>query len=168
MEFERDELLKALTAFFNEEELRTLCFGLGVQYDDLSGEGLEGKSRELIAYSERHGGVVELIDRIVELRPNAYWRDKLARIGAHTHNRTQEIPTAVVRAAAGGRTGPLRDENRLLFTLALSQVNERVDKVERQVSETALSQRTLTVMTGVLLILVVASVVISVIAVVIG
>jgi len=33
---------------YNLEELRTLCFELGVNYDDLGGEGLSAKVRELI------------------------------------------------------------------------------------------------------------------------
>jgi hypothetical protein len=33
-----------LVEHFNQEELRTLCFDLGVRYDDLGGEGVAAKA----------------------------------------------------------------------------------------------------------------------------
>lgn len=60
---------------FNDGELRTLCFDLGVDYDNLPGDGKENKARELISYCERHGNVVELVNRCIEVRPNTSWGD---------------------------------------------------------------------------------------------
>lgn len=44
---------------FNLEELRTMCFELKVIYDDLGGEGLSAKTRELILHLQRHRGTLE-------------------------------------------------------------------------------------------------------------
>jgi hypothetical protein len=37
-----------LTEYFNLEELRALCFDLGLDYDELRGEVKSAKARELI------------------------------------------------------------------------------------------------------------------------
>jgi hypothetical protein len=47
------DLRLAITRHFDLEDLRTLCFDLGVDYDNLRGEGKAGKARELVALAER-------------------------------------------------------------------------------------------------------------------
>jgi len=64
-------LRQVLTTYFNDSELRDLCFfELRIDYDGLRGEGKEAKIRELIAYCERHGRIPELLDTCKQLRPN--------------------------------------------------------------------------------------------------
>lgn len=46
---------------YNLEELRTLCFDLGVEFDDLPGEGKTAKIRELIKQCRRAGMLDDLI-----------------------------------------------------------------------------------------------------------
>jgi hypothetical protein len=41
-------LRELLTTRFNEGELRTFCFDLGIDYDDLPGAGKAGRARELV------------------------------------------------------------------------------------------------------------------------
>jgi len=67
------ELRQILDARFDAGELRTLCFDLGVDYDDLPGEGKSDKARELVAYLERHGRLSELIRTGKQLRPDIAW-----------------------------------------------------------------------------------------------
>lgn len=57
---EFNELHRALLDGYDLEELRTLCIELGVSYDDLRGEGLQGKARELILWLERRGQLYKL------------------------------------------------------------------------------------------------------------
>ncbi|KAA3655590.1 MAG: hypothetical protein DWQ04_33340 [Chloroflexi bacterium] len=64
------ELRESLKKYFNESELRSLCFDLSVSYDALSGSGLEDKTRELVGFMERRGKLNKLIERLLELRPN--------------------------------------------------------------------------------------------------
>ena len=40
------ELLRILESSFSLDELRTLCFEVDVEFDDLGGEGRAGKARE--------------------------------------------------------------------------------------------------------------------------
>lgn len=54
------QLRQALTDRFNEEELKTLCFDIGVDYDDLRGDGKAAKVRELVDLEQRHGRVGRL------------------------------------------------------------------------------------------------------------
>lgn len=52
---------------YNREELQTLCFDLGVNYDALPGEGTAAKARELILYLGREKELEHLLDA---LRPS--------------------------------------------------------------------------------------------------
>ena len=68
-----DYLRTALAQAFDEEELRTLCFALGVDYDGLRGEGKDARARELIAYYMRRNRLPELTQAIYRQRPNLFW-----------------------------------------------------------------------------------------------
>lgn len=69
----RSVLRHVLEQYFNESELHTLCFNLGIDYEQLSGTNKSDKARELVTYAERHGRLSELEMRCRALRPNAEW-----------------------------------------------------------------------------------------------
>lgn len=54
------------------EELETLCFQLGVHYEDLQGETREAKARELVEYMQRNGRLPELHDVLARERSEQY------------------------------------------------------------------------------------------------
>jgi hypothetical protein len=58
---------------FDAEELRTLCFDLDVDYEDLPARGQAHKARELVAYLDRHRRVPELMEVGRLLRPDIPW-----------------------------------------------------------------------------------------------
>lgn len=64
---------RLLTAYFDLEELRTLCFDLSIAYDDLRGEGKDNKARELIMLMARQKRLPELVILAQKRRPNANW-----------------------------------------------------------------------------------------------
>jgi chromosome segregation ATPase len=66
-------LHQKLNRYFNKEELRTLCFDLGIDYDSLRGEGKAAKARELVQHCERHGLTAKLIKACAQLRPHVSW-----------------------------------------------------------------------------------------------
>ncbi len=72
-EFAVTDLLPILSSRFDLEELRTLCFALGVDFDDLRGEGKTAKARELILRMQRYRQVEKLIQKIRETRPDLDW-----------------------------------------------------------------------------------------------
>lgn len=69
----RLKLLGLLTQHFSLDELNTLCFAVGVNYDELSGAGLTGKARELLSYCGRHTCMPALIAGGKTLRPELDW-----------------------------------------------------------------------------------------------
>ena len=64
-----------MTNTFDEEELRTLCFDLGVQYDNLGGRGKAANARELIARLDREQRLPQLIEATRRQRPTVNWPD---------------------------------------------------------------------------------------------
>jgi len=54
------QIRRELTDKVDEEELRTLCFDWGIDYDSLPGKGKSAKVRELVAQEQRHDGVGRL------------------------------------------------------------------------------------------------------------
>lgn len=69
------ELRQVLSDYFSEEEIRTLCFDLSIDYDDLPATGKANKIRELIKYLERRDGIQDLESAVRRQRPNIPWDD---------------------------------------------------------------------------------------------
>ena len=70
---ERNQLHEILVDRFSIDEIRTLCFELGIEYEELDGDGRTGKARELITYVERRGRTQDLINCAKIARPEANW-----------------------------------------------------------------------------------------------
>ncbi len=64
---DREGLRHLLEKHFNLQEIKDLCFDLQIDFDDLPSEGK--KSREIIAYCQRHGRLEELQAMLAQLRP---------------------------------------------------------------------------------------------------
>jgi effector-associated domain 7 (EAD7)-containing protein len=64
---------KNITTFFNDSELRTLCFDLQVDFENLAGDTKQEKARELLIYCERNGLLLRLLKRCQVLRPKVKW-----------------------------------------------------------------------------------------------
>ena len=73
---------------FNDEELRTLCFDVDVDYDSLRGEGKAAKARELVALAERTGRLAEVEAAVRRMRP--------AFGTVYSHERTQELHDSIL------------------------------------------------------------------------
>ena len=54
------QLFDTLKEHYNLDELKTLCFRLGVDYDSLSGQTKDAKARELVAFMERKQDLARL------------------------------------------------------------------------------------------------------------
>jgi hypothetical protein len=63
------KLRQALSEHFNAEELRTLCFDLDIDYEDLPGTGKIDKAREIVSYFKRRQTIPRLANAISQLRP---------------------------------------------------------------------------------------------------
>lgn len=69
------QLSDKLIAYFNEEELRTLCMEINQDYDNLPAQGKSGKARELVLLVNRRGQVARLIEAIKRQYSNAWEPD---------------------------------------------------------------------------------------------
>jgi hypothetical protein len=68
-------LRQILSSRFDMDELRTLCFDLGVDFDDLPVQGKSNKARELVGHLARRNQISHLISVGQELRPDIPWAD---------------------------------------------------------------------------------------------
>ena len=84
------KLHQILATRFDEGELRTLCFDLGIDYDNLPDDGKANQARELVAYLGRRGRISELVRRGKELRPDIPWDETLGM--------AQEPPSAMLQS----------------------------------------------------------------------
>jgi len=66
-------LLQILSERFDEGDLRTLCFHLKVDYDDLPAQGKTNKARELVQYLERRDRILDLLETGKQLRSDISW-----------------------------------------------------------------------------------------------
>ncbi len=66
-------LVDQISRYFNLEEMRDLCFRLGIEYDDLPGEGKSAQVRELVMRVQRNGRLSELLPLLQQLRPHVQW-----------------------------------------------------------------------------------------------
>jgi hypothetical protein len=64
-------LANFVTNSFSKEELKQLCFDLGVDYEDLPGNRKLDKAREFVLYFARRNDLAELADGILKERPHA-------------------------------------------------------------------------------------------------
>ncbi|MBP8003076.1 MAG: hypothetical protein KA314_30015, partial [Chloroflexi bacterium] len=65
----RDQLTQA----FGKSELQSLCFDLGIAYDDLPGDTRTGLAQALISYCYERGRILDLLSRCQKLRPHLVW-----------------------------------------------------------------------------------------------
>jgi formylglycine-generating enzyme required for sulfatase activity len=78
-----------LVDHFNLEELKTLCFNLGVEFEDLGGEGRSDKARELVKAMQRRTRLAHLVAHLSIAHPDAY---------RQRFHETPAIPAAPARA----------------------------------------------------------------------
>jgi hypothetical protein len=67
------ELHGLVDRYFSLEEVRTLCFDLGIDFDSLGGEGKSARVRELILALARVDRLGELVALAEWQRPNVEW-----------------------------------------------------------------------------------------------
>jgi hypothetical protein len=84
------ELLPTLVTRFSEEELKTLCFRLTIDFDSLPGVGRESKARELLMYLHRRQKIADLIRMIDKHRPDVELTALLRQPLEHSRQKKDE------------------------------------------------------------------------------
>ena len=64
---------KQLAEHFDLSGLKTLCFDIGIDYEDLAGDTKTDKARELVKFVYRTGRIPEILKHCQELRPHVDW-----------------------------------------------------------------------------------------------
>ncbi|KAA3662250.1 MAG: hypothetical protein DWQ04_13990, partial [Chloroflexi bacterium] len=72
-QIDRGRLREAIVDLFNENELRTLTFDLGFDYENLAPGGKADKARELVGASFRNGRLLHLLQLCHKERPHIPW-----------------------------------------------------------------------------------------------
>ncbi len=67
---ERVHLREQLDSLFSQDDIRVLCFDLGIDFDNLSGGTKQIKVQSLIVYCEQRGRIDDLIQRAATINPN--------------------------------------------------------------------------------------------------
>ena len=76
------KLLEIIITHFGLDDLRTICFNLNMDLDDLPGEGKTGKARELIfTMSRQPEGLKTLVEELRRVRQNIPWAGVMAPDG---------------------------------------------------------------------------------------
>jgi tetratricopeptide (TPR) repeat protein len=99
------QLRRNVAEHFNESELRTLCFDLEVDYDELPGRAKSEKAAELVAHLERRGRLPELVELGKQLRPKLAWEyapGAPGRVRGFSSRRLVWIGLAAALAVFGG------------------------------------------------------------------
>ena len=121
----RDELARR----FTKEELRGLCFDLGVDYDDLPSTTKSGQAQDLILHLERTGRLAELLALCRRLRPAAKW-DELT---------TDRPPGAPIPDLAPFRERYLREVWDACCNLKLTSIDIKTASGRGEAAELALN-----------------------------
>jgi hypothetical protein len=67
------ELRRTLIKYFNESELKNLCFDLAIDYETLPGQSKPDRVRELITYVKNREQISDLVREARENRPDVDW-----------------------------------------------------------------------------------------------
>jgi hypothetical protein len=77
-----------ISQFFDDNELRDLCFDLDIQYENLPGDNKLGKVRELLQYVTRHQKLPDLMETLKRLRSELPWPSLSSYLHKITHDNT--------------------------------------------------------------------------------
>ncbi len=86
------ELYELINKHFNEGELRTLCFDLDIEYENLGGRGKSNNVRELILFVLRKERYDDLYVQLKHYHPNVNWSEPEETIYKQTPNTDNSPP----------------------------------------------------------------------------
>lgn len=92
-----DDLRRFIIDHYSLDELRTLCFISGVNYDELGGEGISAKARELVLFAGRRGRLSVLLAELAREQPDAF-REAGFSLGPETLEEVADELAALARS----------------------------------------------------------------------
>lgn len=118
----RRRLYWTINEYFNESELRDLCFDLGLDYDNLGDDGKSDRARELVSHYWRRGALMTLLQRVEALRPKGRYGEYFRQLLRDSIFTTQEIDVKELRRMSN--TGPMGIDLKAFLAL-----NDKVDRL---------------------------------------
>jgi len=88
---DRAQLREFLSEHFNLDEMKTLCFDLGLDYEEFPHDTKSEFSRELIIYFERHNKMGCLVAEMIKGRPDEWLTGLLAEVSSCQANEKVQI-----------------------------------------------------------------------------
>ncbi len=122
-------LYRGIAHLFSILELQTLCFELGIDYEDIPGSTRESKARELVLYCRRRSQLPQLLAYCVQQRPDYQWPAGLDDVA------NPATPTAADQKAEGVHQTVilfLSANPQDMPTLAIDQEVRAIDQALRQ------------------------------------
>ncbi len=132
-------LRKTLIETFDENELKTLCFNLGLNYDDLPGERKSDKGRELIAYFDRRGQLSQLVSAVREARPKMELSGENVGISPKKDIPATTVPSSSIMDFK--QTGRLDEEGAPRLFEKHGTKEERAGAIRRKIKEAKEKER---------------------------
>jgi hypothetical protein len=113
------QLREILGTAFDDNDIRTLCFDLNIDYDNLPGEGKTRKIIELINNNAHQGRIEQLIDYCSQKRPDFPWAEiRRAAVGNPSSVDTAPDKGRVPSAQNVPPTGPRSRKQTSGFSIA--------------------------------------------------
>ena len=132
----RDQIVE----LFSIGNLKDLCFDLGIDYEDLPGDTLSDKSRELIRDCYRKGKVEVLLVRCKELRPHREWY-----INEHQLSNTFKTPNKSLKSqrdfAYSKKQANITPSNPLVVGFVVDLSESMLDTLNTAKGQSSLSQQ---------------------------
>lgn len=122
-------LRQGITGAFSLEELITLCGDLGVDYENLGGQGKEGKARELIAHLVRRGELARLVEYCARERPRYPWPRDPGSAPQVTAD-----PGSALAGRATGALPPSSDATTRHLRLQLTELQNRYETLSKRIA----------------------------------
>ncbi len=133
----------ALVNYFSLGELRTLCFDLGIDYEDLEGGNKQGKTLALVQYAQRHNRYPDLVNAIRQARPHLNLDAPAAGAAgsqtATSHSASQSTPKIIVQGdyIAGDKTAGDQVSGDKIVTGNISGSNVAIGRGATATSQTS-------------------------------
>ncbi|MEZ4518033.1 MAG: hypothetical protein R3C44_14840 [Chloroflexota bacterium] len=98
------DLQKKVYTLYDAEELQTLCFMLGVDYDSLRGNAKQTKVNSLILRMARTGRLEDLVDQASQDRTHVEWYDRRRGWNCRILWKTAPWPRRIMSTPVAGRS----------------------------------------------------------------
>ena len=121
--FDLPKLRELVAQSFDMNELRLLCFDLGIDFEDLTGENKAGKTMSLVQYFDRRNQIETLVRWCEKERPGTAWSELELKSEILPSNKTMAEPEVRQALRRLKELNALRTESDAIFLAQNKQRN---------------------------------------------